>query len=269
VEALLERGRVAEAIELLGQTGGAGELPRWLPSLVILARRIGGWVAAGDLDAALADLDAAETMAGAGGSVAIPWRGEGALACLASGDTLRAQSLSEQQLRLARDFGAPGTVGAALRVAGVVAGVRGGLVLLEESVSTLAQTPMQLEHAKALAALGAAQRRAGRRTEARKTLAVALDLADACGAIAVANQAREELLIAGARPRRNRISGPDALTACELRIATLTADGLTNSQIAQAVFVTPKTVERHLTNVYAKLGIAARSELEAALGAPA
>jgi DNA-binding CsgD family transcriptional regulator len=60
----------------------------------------------------------------------------------------------------------------------------------------------------------------------------------------------------------------DALTASERRIAGLAADGLSNPEIAQALFVTRKTVEAHLANAYGKLGIRSRTELPQALQAP-
>ncbi len=90
VDALVERNRPAEALELLRRAGGAGKLPAWLPSLVVLTRRIALWVAVGALDEALADLGAAERLAvrtGFADSAALPWRAEGALACLAAGET--------------------------------------------------------------------------------------------------------------------------------------------------------------------------------------
>ena len=62
-----------------------------------------------------------------------------------------------------------------------------------------------------------------------------------------------------------RSSGPGALTPSERRIAALAADGLTNRDIAQQLFVTPKTVEVHLSAVYRKLGIASRRALGSAL----
>jgi DNA-binding CsgD family transcriptional regulator len=70
---------------------------------------------------------------------------------------------------------------------------------------------------------------------------------------------------AGARPRRAALSGCDALTAAERRVATLAAEGLTNRQIAQALFVTTRTVETHLTHTFAKLDLTSRDELAAAL----
>jgi DNA-binding CsgD family transcriptional regulator len=73
-------------------------------------------------------------------------------------------------------------------------------------------------------------------------------------------------VIAGGRPRRDAIRGRDALTPSELRVAQLAAAGHTNRQIAQALFVTQRTVENHLTSSYAKFGISSRVGLPAALG---
>ena len=75
-------------------------------------------------------------------------------------------------------------------------------------------------------------------------------------------------MAAGARPRRERLSGPDALTATERRLARMAAEGMTNREIAQALFVTMKTVAMHLTRTYEKLEIAGRAQLPAALGTP-
>jgi DNA-binding CsgD family transcriptional regulator len=92
-----------------------------------------------------------------------------------------------------------------------------------------------------------------------------LDLAHRQGALALAGRARQELVIAGGRPRRDAVRGRDALTPGELRVTQLAAAGKTNRQIAQALFVTQRTVENHLTNSYAKLGIRSRPDLAAAL----
>ena len=76
---------------------------------------------------------------------------------------------------------------------------------------------------------------------------------------------RSELYASGARPRTAALTGVGALTASERRVATLAAGGQTNREIAQALFVTPKTVEVHLSNAYRKLDIRSRRELPAAL----
>src|SRR5215218_5766387 len=132
-------------------------------------------------------------------------------------------------------------------------------------------SPARLERAHALAALGSAERRAGRRADARELLRRALELAQLSGAHALEARAREELLVAGARPRRARLHGADALTASELRVARLAASGQPNKDIAQTLFVTLKTVETHLASAYRKLGISSRTQLSMALasGKPA
>jgi len=111
---------------------------------------------------------------------------------------------------------------------------------------------------------GAALPRAGSRIQARAELQrAALDLAHRCGARRVANQARAELIAAGAKPRRDAITRRDALTAGELRVARLAAQGLTNREIAQALFITTATAKTHLKRAYRKLGITRRDQTRA------
>jgi DNA-binding NarL/FixJ family response regulator len=112
-------------------------------------------------------------------------------------------------------------------------------------------------------------RRGRKPTEAREPLRRALELADSCGAGALAEEVRSELYASGARPRTSALSGVEALTASERRVAGLAADGQTNRDIAQSLFVTPKTVEVHLSNAYRKLGIRSRRELSGVLAAAA
>jgi DNA-binding CsgD family transcriptional regulator len=133
----------------------------------------------------------------------------------------------------------------------------------------LEQSPGRLEHAYALTDLGAALRRGNRRTEARDQLRSGLELAQRCGATRLAERAHEELVAAGARPRRLVMSGVESLTPSERRTAALAAEGLTNKEIAQTLFVTPRTVEMHLSNAFRKLDIATRTQLPAALAASA
>jgi DNA-binding CsgD family transcriptional regulator len=172
---------------------------------------------------------------------------------------------AERMLREARTWGTPRAVGMALRPAGRATGGERGIELFGEAAEVLAGAPAPVEHARALMDLGAALRRANRRADAREPLRRALDVADACGAAPVAAEARQELRAAGGRPRRPRISGAAALTASERRIAGLAADGMSNPEIAQALFITRKTVETHLANAYGKLGINSRTQLAQAL----
>jgi DNA-binding NarL/FixJ family response regulator len=130
-----------------------------------------------------------------------------------------------------------------LHAGGVVEGGARGIELLTEAVTVLRSAPAPLELARALTELGAAHRRAGARTTAREILREGLDLAHATGGLAVAERARRELVVAGGKPRRDAVRGRDALTPGELRVAQLAAAGQTNRQIAQALFVTQRTVE--------------------------
>ena len=82
-----------------------------------------------------------------------------------------------------------------------------------------------------------------------------------CGALVLAERARTELAAAGARPRRLVLSGVDALTPSERRIAAMAAEGMTNPQIAQTLFLSLRTIEMHLSNAYRKLGISSRADL--------
>jgi DNA-binding CsgD family transcriptional regulator len=122
-----------------------------------------------------------------------------------------------------------------------------------------------IEHARSLVDLGAALRRQNQRADAREPLRTGLDLATRCGAAPLAERARQELLACGARPRRAMLTGRDALTPSELRIAELAAGGRSNRDIAEALFITPKTVENHLGRIYKKLSIGSREELRPVL----
>ena len=140
---------------------------------------------------------------------------------------------------------------------------------LESTLARAANGARPSELARALVDLGAATREAGEREEARSVLSRGLELATECGATALAERARSELLAAGARPRRTAVTGVEALTPSERRVAEMAAGGLVNREIAQALFVTEKTVETHLGKAYSKLKVRSRKELPEELGDPA
>ena len=194
----------------------------------------------------------------------MPWRSLKAQALDRLGRQDEAGALAAEELEIARGWGSPGTVGRSLRVLGTI--LRSdGIEQLEEACVLLEQAPARLEQAKALAALGAALRRARKPTEAREPLRQALELADICGAQPLVDAVRAEIYATGARPRTTALQGVLALTASERRVADLAADGQTNRDIAQTLYVTPKTVEVHLSHAYRKLGIGSRRELAGAL----
>ncbi|HEY8583323.1 MAG TPA: AAA family ATPase [Capillimicrobium sp.] len=196
-----------------------------------------------------------------------PWRATATVALLALERRDEAVAMAEQELADARRFAFDLAEGGALRSLGLAVGGAEGVELLRASVAALERSEGRLSHARSVLELGAALRRAGERGEARDVLREALAMTSHMGASALADRAHEELVAAGARPRRERrmLSGRESLTASEDRVAVLAAEGLTNREIAQRLFVTIKAVQWHLRNVYRKLDISSREELPAAL----
>lgn len=193
----------------------------------------------------------------------VAWRSTAAEALRQLGDLGSARSLAEEQVALADARSGPATRAAARRVLAATLERDAALPVLERAHSLAVASAAPGERALVAADLGAALRRSGRTTQARDVLRVALQQATACGMDPLVRQVREEVLAAGGRPRRIAVTGPGALTASELRVARMAAGGLTNTIIAQTLFVSRKTVEKHLANAYAKLGIASRAELAA------
>jgi DNA-binding CsgD family transcriptional regulator len=194
------------------------------------------------------------------------WRAYAAPAAAALGDEQLAVKLAREQLTIARQVGAPGALGMSLRTAALAIGGDDRLALLREAVSVLETSSARLELAHALADLGAELSRSGLRREGRDAARRAFKLASACGATALAETAVAELHAGPGRRARIELTGPDALTAAEWRVCRQAAAGQTNRELAQALFVTEKTVERHLSSAYAKLGIRSRVQLAAAIG---
>jgi DNA-binding CsgD family transcriptional regulator len=266
LEVLIDRGELGDAQELLERSGMAARLPDHdlLFDPVVHARaRLRA--ARGDLAGGRADL-AGLRRRGA------RWNTYSSLVPavlvapeLADEDGGEDRASAERFLAEAYRWGTPRAIGMALRAAGLVEGGKRGLELLGEAVAVLEASPARLEYARALLDLGAALRRAKRSVAARDPLRRALDVADACGSPPLVERSRHELRAAGGRPRRPRLLGAEALTASERRVATMASEGLSNAEIAQALFITKKTVESHLSNAYRKLGIRSRAGLAAAL----
>jgi DNA-binding NarL/FixJ family response regulator len=121
--------------------------------------------------------------------------------------------------------------------------------------------PAPFELARTQLAYGECLRAAGRRDEAREQLRAALAGFERVEARPFAERARRELRAAGAVTRGAAAQDAADLTAHELRVAQLVAQGLTNREAAAALFVSAKTVEHHLRNVFRKLGVKRRAEL--------
>ena len=268
IEALIEREELETARAALEATRLHDPFPDHIYAFVLMRARGCLRVAEGDVEGGLHDLLWVGRRAEAMGSVlgVLDWRPAAARAAAALGHGPEARSLATEEVERAQTFGAPRTLGAALRAAGHASSGQRRIKLLREAVEALESSPARLELAHAQLDLGAALREADKRSAAREPLRAALDLAFRCGARAVAGRAREELVAAGARPRRAALTGRDALTPSERRVAEMAASGLANRDIAQALFVTGKTVEVHLSSVYRKLGLRSRAELGAALG---
>jgi DNA-binding CsgD family transcriptional regulator len=267
IEILLDRGRPEEAARAvaeagLGATGGAA-----LPLLLVRHGHGRLRLALGDADAGLTEMRpaAAQLEAGAFPPHVWPWRSAHALALATVDESEEACRLADEEVLLTRAFGAPGALGASLRVRALIEPGGADIDLLREAAAVLAGSGAALERARVLVDLGAALRRAGHRSDGAESLREGLDLAHRYGASALAARAREELVAAGARPRRDALRGRDALTASELRVARMAADGRTNREIAQALFIGLRTVETHLTHAYQKLAIRSRDALPGAL----
>jgi DNA-binding CsgD family transcriptional regulator len=264
VNALIERDQI-DAAALAAELPGGEE--RWSSSFTwndYLDSRARLSLARGDPASALRDfLACGERLEPLGMShpAVVPWRSGAARAAFLTGDARLAGQLADRDLDLARRFGAPWALGLALRTAGEISGGDRGLDLLREAVAVLRGSDGRCELAAALAALGAALLSEGHRLVARECLAEAYALAHECGATALGATVRARLVAAGARPRRPALTGRDALTPRERRIATMAAAGMSNREIAEALFITRKTVETHLGRTFRKLGAVARGDL--------
>ena len=268
MQALLARGAADEAEAL--HDGTQFGTPPSLPLALLLAARAHLHLDRGRPGEALSDALAAGSLVSPaiGNPAVCGWRTPAALALAALGRRDEARATAEAELDDARRFGVPDAVGVALRTVGRIAGGREGVELLRAAVAAHDGTDGGLERARATLELGSALRRAGERTEARQVLRAALDATSRVRASGLADRAHEELVAAGARPRRDRrlLTGRESLTSGEDRVATLAAQGLSNREIAQRQFVTVKAVQWHLRNVYRKLDVSSRDDLPGALG---
>ena len=193
------------------------------------------------------------------------WRVDAAEALCALDDTASAGQLAHEHLKLAERVGLPGPRAAGLRALARTAALDERVDLLQRAADMAADSPRRLENTRALIDLGAALRRANRRADARRPLRHALELAEHGGMRRLAHRARHELHATGARPRRSALSGPDALAPAEHQVATLAAQGHTNREIAERLYISPRTVETHLTHAFQKLDITTRADLPAIL----
>lgn len=260
--ALSDRGELEEAEQAVAATGIGPQLPELLPvntafyarGVVRLAQR--RWA---DAREDLLEMGRRDERLGVA-NPSVPWRPAAVEACMRLGDAALAGELAADEARYAERWGTRTARGQALRAAGLAAG-GDGVPALREACAELALSPSRREELLAQIDLGEALRRTGERTEAREVLTAAMELAQGCGAGRLADRAYQELLVAGAKPRRRQFSGLESLTAAERRVAGMAADGSANKEIAESLFLSIRTVENHLSRVYGKLGISSRTDL--------
>lgn len=253
--ALAERSRVlAEGQPLIraGQEGVLGLVALW----------------GGDPRAAaahFAEADAARRGSGVNEPAMFWWRADYVEALLALGRVEEAAALVDAWEADGVRLGRTVVVAHAQRCRGLIAAaggdIAGALAHLEAAVRHHAEVGDEIGRARTLLALGIVRRRARQKRAARQAIQSALAAFEAAGASSWANRARAEL---GRIGGRTRIEG---LTPAELRVATLVARGRTNREVAAVLFVGERTVETHLSHVYAKLGVRSRAELARAFRA--
>ena len=270
-DCLLSRGDLDAAQAAYDAIGFGEQIPPFPPYHGVRGIRLELHRALGQHTAALADYEELTRRFGGRRS---GWNIPLILAVIESHHALGHQHIVgtdlDQALTLAQQWGTPSAIGSVMRVRGRVTGDPARAIEdLRNAIEYLQRSPRRLVHARALVDLGSALRRAGRRTDAREPLRAGYDLARCCGADGLAETARLELAASGIRLRRERLTGAESLTPSERRIADLAAAGASNAEIAQALFVTVKTVEMHLTHAYRKLDITKRAELPKALADPA
>jgi DNA-binding CsgD family transcriptional regulator len=265
---LVDRGALREAAAELDQVGEADHPvvwflgPGWFRGRLLLAQ--------GKLQEAAEQLLAVQRRLEDWGLDGMPFMQPRVLAARAFaglGDQTRARELAEAEVVHARRWGAPLVIARVQRALALATEGPEGIELLREAVAMLETSTTRLDRAATLCELGVALRRAKRRVEAREPLREALELARECGAVGLAKYAHDELEATGERVRRRVSSGLESLTASERRVAEMAAEGMSNREIAQTLFLTVKTIESHLSAVYDKLGIPSRQLLPGALAA--
>lgn len=266
VEVLIDLGRADEARDLLVRSGFAGELPELFQHNLMLYSRGKLKYATGNPDGALADLlecgrrleaSAVESPA------VIPWRALAVRAYLALGQRETAATLAKEDHEMARQWGTPRSLGTALLSIGLSADdEEAGTRALRKATEYLAESTGKLQLAEAFFQLGAQLRRRGQPERAIPYLRRAVELSAKCESQPLIRLAGDELRACEPVTAEGTVHG---LTKQETRVAGMAAQGLTNRQIAESLFLTRRTVELHLSGAYRKLGITGRTDLAEAL----
>lgn len=185
---------------------------------------------------------------------------------VAVGKLDQAAELTEQLAQRGTRLGRPSALALAARSRALIAASRGELGeaehALESALAELERFPQPLELGRTLLLLGTVRRRLREKRRARQALEQAHAIFEALPARLWANSARAELDHIG-----GRATAGWELTATERQVAELVAEGLTNREVASRLYVTQKTVEFHLRNIFRKLGVRSRTELARTLTA--
>jgi DNA-binding CsgD family transcriptional regulator len=265
-ELALHRGELGRARELAAQLRELPLAHGWdvatAEALLALADR-----SSGDPVGAVEHFSIAEGIAeraGFRGPTWLWWRADLAEALLDLGRVDEAVELLDAWEQASRRLDLDLIVAKITRCRGLVAGARGdvGLALatLEQAVDEADAVADPFGRARALLVLGVTLRRARQKRGAREAIAAALEGFESLGEVTWTERARAELGRIGGRTREG------GLTSAERRVAALVAEGRTNREVADALFLSARTVETHLTHIYAKLGVRSRTELARVYG---
>jgi DNA-binding CsgD family transcriptional regulator len=264
-QVISSQGRAPEALEMVEKFGEI-DLANPSPEARQLLEQRGRLLLLSDRALeALSDFELAKRWAeqdGIDNPAVTSWR-SGMAACLvAQGRTDEALRLVNENLDVAGTFGAPWLVGTCLVEAASAYPAPARVAHLREAVDLLDGASASLVLAAALVELGGELRSdRARAAEAIEALSRGADLAFRCGSSELVTRASAALRAAGARPRRLALTGLEALTPAERRVAALATEGDTNGEIAAKLFLAEKTVEGHLASVYRKLGVRSRRQL--------
>ncbi|MER6438270.1 AAA family ATPase [Streptomyces sp. NPDC001185] len=265
--ALVEAGRAEEASRLadgfdLRDAHDSWELNRFLYARGVLRSATGD--PAGALDDFL-ECGRRQTARDVLSPVVTPWRTAAAVCHTALGRPQDALALAREEVRLAQVWDTPRLVGRALSGLATATGGRRGLELADRCVRMLRDAAVETELIPALIAQGRQFVAAGDRARARDALREAAGRAERLGAARLRARAEEALPEGRSRGAATALTGWEALTGSERRIAALAAGGRTNAEIAELLHLARRTVETHLTSAYRKLGIRRRAELTAVI----
>ncbi|RSD17098.1 ATP-binding protein [Amycolatopsis eburnea] len=224
--------------------------------------------ASGDVEGALAVLrTCGESLAGngIGNPVLAPWWYESAELLGGLGRRAEGEAVLDDVEPAVRRWGTNRALGMLQTSRGVLADGDAAIERLREAAELLADSPAKVEQAKAEYLLGRRLLARGDAEGARERLRRSIDLSVLSRDKQQLGLSLPALAEAGGRMRHGTDSPSDALSGSERRVAERAAEGATNREIAESLFITQRTVEVHLTSVYRKLGIGGRAELAAAL----